>query len=241
MGDGSLTFVVPVRDPRGVQDWQAVKRRMENTFASLHRSGGRTLVAASVGTELPPLPPSVALIEVALPYIPLPAHEGSERHAAVRRDKGQRIAAALERHRPTGHVMVVDYDDFVSRRITALVARNPTAPGWFVDKGYSYDGGPFALIHKSGFNRICGSSLVVRADLLPVADASGSIDLETVNRALGSHIFLRDDLEKAGQGLAAMPFPGAVYRIGYEDSTSPTTSIRRRLRVRRAVRYPQRG
>ena len=51
------------------------------------------------------------------------------RNEAVRHDKGASVLAGIVEARPTGHVMVVDYDDFVSSRLASLVDSDPDAPG----------------------------------------------------------------------------------------------------------------
>lgn len=239
MGDGSLTFVVPVRDSRGVPAWDAVKQMMARTLGSLHNAGGHIVVAANRGTDLPELPPGADLVQLDFEYTPLPDVEGPARLAAVRRDKGLRVASGLVATRPQGHVMVVDYDDFVSSRLAGLARAKPDAPGWFVDEGYLYDGGPLVMLRK-GFDRVCGTSLIVRADLLPIQRSLGEADLEQVDRALGSHMYIRGDLYGRGTPLEPTPFPGAVYRIGHAESTSPTQPrIGRRLSPRRAIRHPR--
>lgn len=225
MGDGSLTFVVPVRDPRGVRNWSRMMELMAATFDSLSRAQGRVVVSATRGTQLPALPPGARLVEVDRPYVPLPEGEGPARYAAVRRDKGARIIAGLVAEQPRGHVMVVDYDDFVSSRLAELPAADPDSVGWFVDSGFLFDGGRLVLKHPSNFDRMCGTSLIVRADLLRIPDTLPDVDETFVDRALGSHIFLKNDLAAVGTPMRPVPFPGAVYRIGYSDSTSPPKAI----------------
>lgn len=240
MGDGSLTFVVPVRDPLGVKNWVAVTSLIGATFASLDQAGGRVVVAATRGTALPPLPSGARLVELNVPYTPLPLEEGAARHAAVRRDKGARIIAGLVAEQPQGHVMVVDYDDFVSRRLANLPKLQPDCPGWFVDSGYVFDGGKRVMQHLTGFHRMCGTSLLVRADLLRIPQSSADIDSAFVDRSLGSHVYLKDDLAEAGTPLEPVPFPGAVYRVGYQDSTSPPRTLQRSyLSFGRLVRKPR--
>lgn len=239
MADGTLTFVVPVRDPLGVGDWATMRALMADTLQSLAAAGGRIVVAASRGTDLPPLPPGSTLVELDFDHVPLPPDEGPERHRAVRQDKGARTMHGLVAVQPRGHVMVVDYDDFVSRHLAELVASQADRPGWFVDHGYLFDGGPLVLEQRTGFNRMCGTSLIVRADLLRVPARVPDLDEAWTARALGSHIYLRSDLAAEGMSLAPTPFPGAVYRIGHRDSTSPTTRIaRHHLSPRTALRRP---
>jgi len=235
MGDGSLTFAIPVRDPRGVGDWDSVKRLMAVTIRSLFAQSGprpRVVLGTSPDADLPELPSDVQVIEVDLPYRPLPEGEGPERWDAILVDKGLRLAHALAAADPRGHVMVVDYDDLVSTRLSEWVAARPEASGWFSDAGYLWDGGPVASLLPTGFNDLCGTSLIVRADLLRVpSDPSDATELDWIKDTLGSH--------KRWQGhfpLEPLGFPGAVYRVGSGANVSGAIGQGRRLV--RAVRRP---
>jgi hypothetical protein len=236
MGDGSLTFAIPVRDPRGVTDWAPIRELMAITLKSLVSQRGpsaRIVIGASPGTDLPELPPSAEVVEVHLPFRPLPDGEGPERWDAILVDKGLRLAHALAAATPQGHVMVVDYDDLVSARLTEVVAASPEAPGWFVDAGYLWDGGPLASVLPTGFNDLCGTSLIVRHDLLKVpADPDDPAGLEWIKATLGSHKLWHDLFE-----LEQLPFPGAVYRVG--SGANVSGAIGQGRRVLRAAKSPR--
>lgn len=237
--DGSLTYVVPVRDPAGMANWDRMLPLIELTLASLAAGGGRIVVAASPGTRLPTLPEGASLVEVHIPYRPLPQGNGKPRYRAVRLDKGTRIAEALVASRPTGHVMVVDYDDLVSRRLPDHVAAHPRANGWVVDRGYVVDEGRLAYLLPTGFNVRCGTSLIVRADLLKIPVSMAEAEETWVTRWLGSHRFLRQDLAAQGTPLEVLPFAGAAYRVGYPGNTSGHPSVRRRFFPRSMLRQPR--
>ncbi|MCC6496399.1 MAG: hypothetical protein IT193_09085 [Propionibacteriaceae bacterium] len=228
MGDGSLTFAIPVRDPRGVADWATVKDLIGVTVRSLTAQAGpapAVVLGVSPGTDLPRLPDQVLVVDVDLPFEPLPEGEGPARWEAIRADKGLRLAHALAAARPQGHAMVVDYDDLVSTRLAAVVAAEPDAPGWYVDSGYLWDGGPFASVKATGFNEVCGSSLIVRADLLRLPDdPSDPAHLDWIKTILGSHKAWREYFT-----LEPLAFPGAVYRVGAGHNVSQAEGIARRL------------
>ena len=137
--------------------------------------------------------------------------------------------------------MTVDFDDFVHRDLAATVAAAPEANGWFVDRGYCYDGGPLLYRFPRGFDGLCGTSLIVRADLLRIPSDEESADEAWVRRWLGSHVSLRRDLEAEGTPLAPLPFAGAIYRVGYRGNASSNLTIRRWFfRKRLAVTRPHR-
>lgn len=232
--DGSVTFVIPVRHHLSVPDgeWPSFASRPGQTVASVsaQRSGNWTcVVVANSDTPLPIFPATVQVVRIEERYVPLPdKHDVGQSawDAAARADKGRRVALGLVRVRPHGHVMVVDFDDLVSREIAGFVAKNPGVPGWFVDSGYVYDGGRLLYKVKSGFNGICGTSLIVRSSLLSIPATEQDIDEAWASRWLGSHVRLRDDLAASGAPLVPLPLPGAVYRVGYRGQSSGHPTIR---------------
>lgn len=228
MGDGSLTFAVPVRDSHGVANWRQVMNLMSVTIQSLYAQAGprpTVVLGVSPGSDLPDLPNDVVVVPVDLPPRELPAGEGEPRWDAIRADKGLRLAHALNAVKPQGHVMVVDYDDLVSARLAKFVADHPDAPGWYVDSGYLWDGGPIASAVPTDFNEACGTSTIIRADLLRVpADPSDPANLEWIKTVLGSHKRWRGVLP-----LEPLPFPGAVYRVGSGTNVSGAVGLSRRL------------
>lgn len=237
----SLTFVIPVRHHESVPDWPGVQRRLAQTVASVAGQVGgdwQCVVVANRETPLPPLPQGFTVVRVDLPVRILAEWDGGAgeqaRNDAVREDKGARVLAGIVATRPTGHVMVLDYDDFVSRRLTELTVSDPDAPGWVIDSGFAYDGGPLLYLQRRGFNDLCGSSLVVHSRLLGL-EAGLDTDGAHVARVLGSHIYLRKNLAAAGTPLVQCPFPGAVYRVAVSGSVSGSVGVRRMFFRRRLL------
>lgn len=222
--DGTLTFVIPVRDPQGVADWPTAKDNLARTIQCLtsnHAGEARILIGATPGTDLPPLGRGIEVIDVARPYTPLPPFEQElARLDAIRMDKGMRVAIPLVAAQPRGHIMVVDYDDLVSPEVAGLVLRNPESPGWYVDSGYLWNGGRVGLLVRSGFNQLCGTSLITRHDLLKIPMSQHALDDDWVKLAFGSHVKLRPYLEAQGTPLSPLPFPGAVYLTGQGTNVS---------------------
>ncbi len=236
-----LTVVIPVRHHESVPDWPEVQRRLALTARSVagQRDGSwQGVVVANSDTPLPSLPEGFSVVRVDLPLHTLPEWEGgageAARNEAVRHDKGARVLAGIVAARPTGHVMVVDYDDFVSCRLAALADSAPDAPGWVIDSGFVYDEGPVVYRKRHGFNDLCGSSLLVHSSLLGL-EAGPETDRAHVARTLGSHVFLANDLREAGTPLVSCPFPGAVYRVAVPGSVSGSAGIRRKFFRRRLL------
>jgi hypothetical protein len=231
MSGALLTFVVPVRHPANALDWTEHMHRFAQTVRSISAQADdrwRAVVVANRGALLPPLPPRFSVERVDFPpnkHFP-PRTDPEEIYDAIRLDKGRRVLAGLLATRPTGHVMVTDDDDLVNRGLVGFVARHAGENGWYVDDGYVWtDGGRF-VYRCAEFSHVCGTSLIVRADLLALPpDAAGASD-SYIKHMLGSHVFIEKHLAEAGTPLARLPFRGAVYRIGHRGASSRSSGLR---------------
>ncbi|WP_434966166.1 hypothetical protein [Janibacter indicus] len=229
----AITFVIPVRHHASIRDWARVQEDLALTVASVRRQtvdDWHCVIVANEDTPLPRLPDDVLIVRVNLPHEPLPDWAGGvnaeRRFEATRADKGARVLAGIVEAEPDGHVMIVDYDDFVSCRLAELSSTAPESPGWVIDSGYMYDGRFLSYAQTSGFNGICGTSLIVHSRLLGLESAFET-DPAHVRRTLGSHRFLAEDLANLGSPLVRCPFPGAVYRVNIPGSVSGSPTIRR--------------
>ena len=136
-----LTFIIPIRHQANAKDWGAIKANLIQTMQSIAGQSDprwRGFVVANTGADLPPLPAGFSVVHVDFP--PNTLHDkGSapleQIYQAFRMDKGRRVLAGLIAAKPQGHVMVVDDDDFVSKRLVSYVAQNAGHDGWFVQQG----------------------------------------------------------------------------------------------------------
>lgn len=222
---GELTFIIPVRHQNSIADWDSARDRIDATLRSIAAQDNphwSCVIVANRGAVLPPTDdPRIKTCRVDLPLPALP-DRAVDRHGyeeAVRADKGRRILYGLLQARPQGHVMVVDYDDLVSRRLAQTVADNADAPGWYLETGYLYDGQGF-IYRAHDFDTICGTSFIVRADLLRLPESVAAADENWLRRILGSHLFLRHHLASEGIMLAQLAYPGAMYRVGHAEATN---------------------
>ena len=221
-----LVFVIPVRHHHSVADWTVVQRNLAATLQSVSAqttTNWECIVVANTGALLPTMPAgcTVCRVDLPLPQMPDRTRDLEAYYDAVRHDKGLRLYHGVRDISPDHHVMVVDFDDFVSCRLARMVAASPDAPGWSVNRGYVWSGGNLLYLHRD-FHRLCGTSHIVRRDLYGTLERDGRPDMSAIKRWLGSHIFIHDDLARAGTPLMPLPFPGAVYRIGNPISTSGT-------------------
>jgi hypothetical protein len=230
-----LTFIIPVRHHATAGNWAGVKARLGVTLRSLRAQQSkewRAIIIANEGAALPDNLEGVDVVRVDFPPNKLDRAGPKEAlYQSIRRDKGRRILAGLLHARPKGHVMVVDYDDVVSRRLAGFVAANPAANGWYVNAGYMFSGSRLMFSYQQDFFELCGTSHLIRADLLDLPDSAAAAHEEYICRTLGSHKFIKRDLEQRGTPLAPLPFPGAVYRMGHADTaTGSSGMIRYNLR-----------
>lgn len=149
-------MIIPVRDSRGVSQWDSAMRLLDVTVARALRQHGPTphVVLVMTRGDRPPESaswPGVTLVEVELPYSELSEGQGKRRWIEIRRDKGARVAAGVLAAAPGGHIMVADWDDLVSPRISQLVADNPEAPGWRAESGFILRHRPHRLRHRTGY------------------------------------------------------------------------------------------
>jgi len=242
----TMTFLIPVRHYANAKDWSQLKSNLTQTVASIAaqtHSDWRGLIVANEGSDLPPLPDRFDVEWVQFP--PNDMHErkaGATREQfwdAFRIDKGRRVLRGMLRARASRFFMIVDDDDFVSARITQHAVDHRDANGWTVDHGYIWSDGGQLLLEHDDFNKICGTSLIVRSDLYDLPPHFEDATPEYIKSMLGSHIGLHQILDERGTPLQPLPFRGAVYRVGQSGSHSQAPGIVRKYFLNRhSIRQP---
>jgi hypothetical protein len=234
-----LTFIIPVRHQDNAPSWQNVKRHLSDTILSISRQQGdgwKAIIVANQGAELPDIPKGFEVTRVDFPPNKLYTQGNAEQedfYDAFRIDKGRRVLAAMLQAGEIGHVMIVDDDDFISRRLTSFVRANPEANGWYIRDGYIWSDGGRLLYRSADFFRLCGTSHIVRADLYQIPPSLEAADETYIRRMLGSHRFICDYLDAAGTPLAPLPFIGAVYRTGHAESYIGSSTILKQYFLRK--------
>jgi hypothetical protein len=242
-----VTFVIPIRHQANARDWGVLKANLAQTIASIANQSHddwRAVIVANEGADLPELPPRFSAVRVGFP--PNDKHELGDQSKetfwdAFRIDKGRRVLAGMLAARDSGFFMIVDDDDFVSSRIVQHVSEHPDANGWTINRGYVWDDGGRLLLGRDDFNNMCGTSLIIRADLYGLPDRFEDAEPEWIKTMLGGHHQIREILAERGAPLAPLPFPGAVYRVAHGGSHSGTPSLLGRYFLNRAeLRRPKR-
>ena len=228
----ALTFIIPVRHQNNAFNWDIVKTHLADTIRSIENQESknwRAIIVANHGALIPSIPDGFEVKRIDFP--PNPKFEiGTapieDIYDAVRKDKGRRVLAGMLHAGAMEHVMIVDDDDFISRKLTSFIERNKTANGFYFQQGYIWGDGGHWLFHYDGdFSKQCGTSHIIRADLYNLPKSIEQANCEYVSSMLGSHIFIREFLKNNDTPLAPLPFIGAVYRVGHAENHSKSNDM----------------
>jgi hypothetical protein len=243
----ALCFVVPVRHHENAPDWDVLCRNLSQTAASIAgqlNPSWRAIVVANEGSELPDLPRGFSIERVDFSPNLFYDKKGQDRaifHDAIRFDKGRRVLAGVLAASDAKFLMVVDDDDLVSNRLTGFVVDQPDTTGWRIDVGYSWTPGNRLLYRHSDFSGICGTSLIVPRAAFAIPPSVAEADPVLIREVFGSHVLVKQRLSEKGLLWKAIPFPGAIYRVGYVGNHSQTPSVvRTRVLNRASLRNPLR-
>ena len=207
---------------------------LRTTLASILRQSVRPIGVYVVCNEIPSWAAGmreVKFIQVDFPPARAP-NSAEDEYEWIYRDKGCKIALALEHARRDGatHVMPVDADDFVSRRLAEHVSTHPDAAGWFFPTGILYSRlFKIAEIQREFWSR-CGTSHIVRTELMPSTASFGArprqedivacFDRWILDHVFGDHVQWQRYFAELGHPLQPLPFPGAVWHTDTGENSS---------------------
>jgi len=155
-------------------------------------------------------------------------HNYTEEYAQYEMDQGRRILYGCQCaiNQGCSYIMSVDADDLVSNKLTCFVNKNPvsTSPGWYANTGYIFlETHNIIYRYPKNLNEFCGSTNIVRSDLIPIPDFS-SYNLLDFN-FFSSHSYLKRRLiQFNNEILQPLPFRSVTYVINagswsdYENS-----------------------
>jgi hypothetical protein len=221
-----VTFVIPVRHQDNCNDWSKLKSNLTQTILSISKQTNpnwRAVIVANLGANLPDLPDKVEVLYVDFPPNQLYRRDRITKklfYEAVRLDKGKRVLSGMLSLRDTNFYMVVDDDDLISNRLVDFLSKQIHVNGWKVKEGYVWgDGGKMLLINRE-FHYLCGTSLIIRADLYNLPERMDQISDHEIKTIYGSHIKVIDHFLEKGVTLNVLPFRATIYRVGYGGSHS---------------------
>lgn len=229
-----LVFVIPVKHPARSRSYRIVTDLLRRTLQSVEAQTDDHFATVIVCNERPDWGEDTErrrFVEVGFPPADPPARS-EDWVDWLYLDKGCKIAVGI-RHggqfAPT-HYMFVDADDFVSNRLAAHVRAHPTAPGWYMPTGLVYSGLFKIAERREKFWSYCGTTHVLRSDLVPVPETLGlnptkeevvhGMDDFYLKRILGCHVdFIKYSSER-GKELAPLPFIGGVWHADTGENSS---------------------
>jgi hypothetical protein len=227
-----LTFIIPVRHPENSKNWKALTARLEQTIKSVSNQNSdqwQAIIVANRGADLPALPDRFSVEWV--DFSPNPRHDrGPGDNVEVFRDffridKGRRVRAGMLVARSSTFFMIVDDDDFVSSRLADYAAKHSDENGWYIDRGYMWSEGSPIVVSVSKFFMLCGTSHIINAKLYDFEKLQGKDADDYLMDMLGSHISVARALAASGTPLSALPFSGAVYRVGHPGAHSNSSGL----------------
>lgn len=228
-----LVFITSIRHPDNSSDYGRVEALLQDTLASLTGQDSDDYRVFVVGNREPSFPLHEKVTFVTCDFPPPPRVDGV--HPDIRslvRDKGSKLGLALVAARPLNpdHVMIVDADDYVSRRLVSAVAAGPLDQGWVVDDGWKYASNRGTIKPRPEFYERCGSCLAIPysayrvPEELTVESTQDEVVKaygKTLTRALGKHKGAMQWLQK-NRNVRIEPFlfRAAVYHVDTGENHS---------------------
>lgn len=211
-----ITFIVPVKSKKVSSDWPRFCKLFQRTVKSICGQTDKNFRLVAVCHEVPEIDfnhKNLVFLEVEF-NPPIPKAFESEETFNKRRevDKGEKIMAGVayaKKNFDTDYVMMVDSDDCISNRIASFVNGNDQdSPGWYLKFGYIHLDGKKFLASTSKFSYLCGSSIIVKPDLIHYffgtnPDLYFDHQLKTLDK---------------GTNLSELPFFGGIYSMANGDN-----------------------
>ena len=207
-----LTFVIPVKSKSVASNWTKFSKLFERTLRSICNQTDPNFKVVVVCHEIPDVNFTHNSIHYIHPDFDPPTKKNTKQRQFLlnqRLDKGNKIKLGVDyatKEFKTDYVMFVDSDDFISNRIAAYVnCRINESFGWYVRKGYLNFNWKNALVVTKKFSYLCGSSIIVKPELVELFFDKGKIDLYFNHQLtkLDSNIELKE-----------FPFSAGIYNIG---------------------------
>ena len=207
-----LTFIIPLKSRQVSKDWSLVSSYVNRTIKSILSQSNDSYRVILVCNERPENysdREKVVLIEESFP-IP-------EKGKAMK-DKWDKVIRGLIECKKLGtdYVMIVDADDILSNKLVEFVMADSTESGWLIDKGYGYDEGSRFLLPIDDFNKLCGTSSIVKVDEEQLPSSMNESCFINEN----GHSEIDTYFEKVNRPLKKVPFRAVIYLTGTIENDS---------------------
>jgi hypothetical protein len=219
---GRLSFVVPFISQELSKDWEFQNRLLRRTVNSILNQDIADFMVVIVGHDKPVFvidDSRIHWVPVDFPLIlsGLDPRETNNADLEVKwTDRGRKLFKGVEYSKMLGatHVLPVDSDDLVSRRLAALPIVEPDNSGWLIWSGYRYFQGAHSLRYKpKRFFEECGTGTILRIKDMPLPDTIEYDRGYGYYRFLINHAYIADKMMQQGRPLTRLAYPGAVYVI----------------------------
>ncbi|MBE9046305.1 glycosyltransferase family 2 protein [Pleurocapsales cyanobacterium LEGE 10410] len=222
-----LIFIIPLKSAKATDSWDLVSRLFERTIRSICNQTCPEFKVIVVCHEKPDINFTHANVFYTSVDFPIPTWEADTDNISRETDKTKKIFVGLSYARqfnPT-HVMFVDADDCVNKHLAEFVSQNPESNGWVFAQGYEYaNGNNSILLRKKGFNYRCGTSSIVKYDIIALDNTMEIDDIDYIWLYHGKKI--ENQLLKKGSKLGVLPFPGAVYITNHGENMVNQINLR---------------
>ncbi|WP_426429768.1 hypothetical protein ACPX19_09505 [Winogradskyella sp. HB-48] len=169
-----LTFIVPVKSKRVSSDWLEFCNLVERTFKSICNQTDQNFKLVAVCHEIPQINFTHKNINYLQVDFDAPVRRQNESSESINKrreiDKGKKLKLGADYARNelvSDYIMTVDSDDYVSCRIAEFVNKSSgDEPGWYIKNGYLHFEGKSFLFATFKFSYLCGSSIIVKPELL---------------------------------------------------------------------------
>ncbi|MGF1568334.1 MAG: glycosyltransferase family 2 protein [Nodosilinea sp.] len=206
-----IVFIIPVKSKQAATSWAELCKLFERSLRAVCNQTSSDFRVIIVCNERPKIDFHHSHVEYLEVNFPVPEATYNARVD----DRAKRVVAGLLKARDLqpSHVMSVDADDCISRRIAEFVGQYSENNGWYVNSGYEYQEGSSKIsIRRKDFHKICGTCNIVNYRLfnlpekmLPYSELTG------YDRFLGGHPLAKGDLAQRGTPIEPLPFPGVVF------------------------------
>lgn len=203
-----LCFIVPVKSKKVSNDWKYFSKLVERTMRSITNQKSSNYQVTVICHELPEFEfkhDKIHFVQVDFPAPILDPHASRDENTEKKEvDKAKKILAGIEHSKKfkPKYIMVVDSDDLISNKIVSFVeSQDSNSVGWYINKGYNYKEGANYLFYKNKtFNHLCGSSVIIRADLV-----------NELFRQKPYLFFVHETMGTSQGKFKEVPFPAGVY------------------------------
>jgi hypothetical protein len=253
-----VVFLVPVAPRRAKRRWDVACAQLRQTLESIRNSADGNFCCVTVVNDEPDFDVRLdARFDcISLPLSP-PAHASPVISAVL--DKMVKVTAAWAHAKAKWnprYVMKLDADDFISTKLVGWLAQNAGAAGYLISHGWLWETGARFLIQRTEtLDRVCGSCLVARSDLVErtgpfltetegvvlsdenarfaIADQRSLVPGSATGTLLANDSHQRWPAQFAhlGHTLTPVPFPAVLYRTANADSVSGVKTNYQSLRM----------